>query len=296
MNAQAYTFDPEDIARAGAFVILDYNGDLRVETGFIRPEDDAPKAEPEDAGSSPSISEAAEAPAEVQAKEPIAKPLSDALIQDLTAHRTMALRFVLGEQPETALIAVVHALTLSSFYGSASATCLDLSSRSRSLRAYAAGVEETVAGQALTERHEAWARALPEEEDAVWSFVAELGPFERLALLAHCVSLTVVAVREPWDRSGRGLAAGDALAQATGLDMSAYWKPTATSYFGRVTKAQIVEAVREVVSDEAARRIEGLPKPAMADAAETLLAATAWLPPLLRTGANRNEASAVVDS
>ena len=35
-------FDPEEIARAGAFVSIDGAGNLRVERGFVRPEDEPP--------------------------------------------------------------------------------------------------------------------------------------------------------------------------------------------------------------------------------------------------------------
>ena len=39
-------FDPAEIARAGAFVSIDGSGNLRVERGYVRPEDEAP-VEPE---------------------------------------------------------------------------------------------------------------------------------------------------------------------------------------------------------------------------------------------------------
>jgi ParB family transcriptional regulator, chromosome partitioning protein len=35
-------FDPDEIARAGAFVSIDGAGNLRVERGYVRPEDEAP--------------------------------------------------------------------------------------------------------------------------------------------------------------------------------------------------------------------------------------------------------------
>ncbi len=65
--------------------------------------------------------------------------------------------------------------------------------------------------------------------------------------------------------------------------MSQHWTPTVRSYLGRVTKAHILAAVRDAVGDEAAERIAGMKKQAMAEAAEQLLAETDWLPPLLRT-------------
>ncbi len=54
-------------------------------------------------------------------------------------------------------------------------------------------------------------------------------------------------------------------------------------YLGRVTKAHIVEAVTEGVSEDAARRIADMKKPDMAQTAEQLLAGTGWLPAVLRT-------------
>ena len=40
-------YAPEDVARAGAFVSIDGSGHLRVERGYVRPEDEPPLAEPE---------------------------------------------------------------------------------------------------------------------------------------------------------------------------------------------------------------------------------------------------------
>lgn len=76
---------------------------------------------------------------------------------------------------------------------------------------------------------------------------------------------------------------GEALATAAGLDMRDHWTATEDSYLGRVTKARILEAVTEGVSAEAAGRLADLKKPDMAEAAETALKDSGWLPPLLRT-------------
>ena len=65
--------------------------------------------------------------------------------------------------------------------------------------------------------------------------------------------------------------------------MTGYWQPTATSYFGRVSKERIVQAVREGVSEQAAQNIARMKKQAMAEAAETALVRKGWLPALLRT-------------
>lgn len=52
---------------------------------------------------------------------------------------------------------------------------------------------------------------------------------------------------------------------------------------GRITKARILEAVREGVSIDAADQMAQMKKQGMAEAAEQLLAGTGWLPAPLRT-------------
>ncbi|MEM9763947.1 MAG: hypothetical protein AAF968_15815 [Pseudomonadota bacterium] len=61
------------------------------------------------------------------------------------------------------------------------------------------------------------------------------------------------------------------------------WAPTASNYLGRVTKTQILAAIREAKGDKAAERIAALKKPDMVDAAEELLAGTGRLPKPLCT-------------
>ena len=71
--------------------------------------------------------------------------------------------------------------------------------------------------------------------------------------------------------------------EAVALDMTAHWRPTARTYFGRVTKPHILAAVREASSIEAAERMADMKKQDMAEAAEQLLVGTGWLPALMRT-------------
>jgi len=80
----------------------------------------------------------------------------------------------------------------------------------------------------------------------------------------------------------RAQATADKLAEAVSLDMTDYWRPTVRTYLGRITKARILDAVREAVSDEAADRMADMKKQGMAEAAEQLLAGTGWLPAPLR--------------
>jgi ParB family chromosome partitioning protein len=172
---------------------------------------------------------------------------------------------------------------LRTFYtGHAPATCVDVRCATVGLGQYAPGIEDAPASRAIDQRHEAWARQLPQEAPEVWAFIVGLDADSRASLLAHCVAQSVNAVRA-WERRPAALAHADQLAAAVGLDMGAYWTPTAPTYFSRVTKARIGEAVREAVSADAADRLAGLKKSEMAEAAEQLVVGTGWLPPPLRT-------------
>lgn len=287
-------YDPDMIARGGAFVTLDRDGRARIERGFIRPEDEQGDG-PDGSGDVDALDEdGSYTGAFGGGGSPVThgedgtvdaasgKPLPDVLVRDFTAHRTLGLRLALGEQPGVALIAVTHALAAQVFFDMGDESCLEIRSSDTPLRGHAAGIDETPAARALAARHEAWASQLPSELDELWGFVADLDDERRMSLFAHCAAATVFAVKLKWDRRPGAQEAADRLARAVSLDMTAHWQPTADAYLSRVTKAQIAEAVREAVSDEEAERISSMKKQPMADAAERLLDATGWLPGLLR--------------
>jgi ParB family chromosome partitioning protein len=257
-----------DKAMAGVFVCLGHNGKPRIERGYVRAED----ARQEDAAAG----EAEQSPA-------AAKPqLSEKLVAELTAYRTSALRNELAQNPIVAVVALTHALAAQCFFQGKSGPCLHVEVRRTYLYPHAPGIDESANEIAIQDRHDAWARRVPREVDALWDFIAGLEAGERVTLLAHCVSLGVDAVHGKRADRER-LAHADILARAVGLDMTRSWQPTASAYFSRVSKDRIIEAVREADSNEAALRISHLKKQAMAEAAEKLLAGKAWLPSALRT-------------
>ena len=112
---------------------------------------------------------------------------------------------------------------------------------------------------------------MPRDVADLWGFITGLDHASVMALFAHCASQTVNAVKVPWERKPRALETADKLASALALDMTAHWTPTVRTYLGRVTKALILDAVREAVSGEAADRIASMKKQPMAEAAEQLL-------------------------
>ncbi len=297
-----HAYDPDDIARGGVLVVLSHDGEARIERGFIRPEDEKPESEEaedgadgdgvrvnadgeiiEDGDYDERDTQVSARDAEDEEPEDDGKPLSDLLIRDLTAHRTLGLRLALGEQPDMALIAVTHALAVQTFYRGVEAHCLEIRPTSAHLGGHADGIEDTAPAKLLADRQAAWAADMPRDVGDLWGFIASLDHASVMALFAHCASLTVNAVKQPWECKPHAHQTADRLATAVSLDMAEHWTPTVRTYLGRVTKAHILAAVREAVSDEAADRLSSMKKQPMAEAAEQLLTATGWLPAMMRT-------------
>src|SRR4051794_17619371 len=195
------------------------------------------------------------------------------------------LREALANDPDTAFLAVLHALALKTFYGSYTIdTCLEIEAKCVSLKTAAgAGLNDTALAQSSQQRHGAWSLRLPRQPEGLWDYVIDLDGDSRAALFAHCAAATVNALSQSYDRRPRALAHADRLATLTGLDMAQAWTPTVDAYLGRVTKAQILEAVREAKGETSAQLIEHLKKGDMAQEAERLLQGTGWLPQPLRT-------------
>jgi len=296
LDHRPVAFDPAEQSRAGAFVSIDGSGNLRIERGYVRSEDELPikaddDAEPVEnrtvaASSEPNghvaISGVDDAP-EPEEDEGL-KPIPDRLMTELTAHRTLALRHALGGHPEVAFMAALHALTLRIFYRYAQDTCLELDLKSAGFGAQAPGLTDSALAATCDDRHQAWMAALPKETEDLWDALIAFDSDSRQALFAHCVSLSVNAIYEPHNRKPRALTHADRLAKDLDLDMvAAGWTPTVETYLGRVTKARILAAVREARGEQAGDRIEHLKKGEMAGQAQALLDGSGWLPEPLRT-------------
>jgi ParB family transcriptional regulator, chromosome partitioning protein len=261
----------EAMARAGAIIGIDYEGRLRVERGLVRPEDVTDAERGADKRKQPLRRERREA-----------DDLPAALTEDLTAQRTAGLRVMLADNAGVALAAVVHALTLPLFYGHRDTkSCLSLKLETSNLRASAKEIDGSAAMRALAQRQEEWRQRLPANDEALWAWCLNADTETLLALMGYCAACSVDAVRRPHYYAEQ-LTHADQLAAALNLDMRAWWKPTAGTYLGRISRQRIIETVAEGVSPEAADNFRKLPKPTLITHAETRLADSGWLPALLR--------------
>lgn len=307
-------FNPVEIGRAGVFISIDAGGTLLVERGFVRPEDELRAvSDGEDAEgiAGDAVSEGADqgsgkrtvisiggetGQAEEDEDEGDAvKPLPERLVIELTAHRTLALRDAVANNPRIAMTALLHKLVLDCFVIRSSGTALEAGVREVHLPVQSPELANTMSAQNIDARHDAWKADIPlgDGDDRLWDWLHVLDEASRQTLLAHCVSFGVNALYErPNPYSGMGISQNgldrrlreaDRLARTTGLDLiDAGWKPTVTNYLGRVTKSRILEAVREGAGGRAVELIAHLKKGDMAREAERLLDGSGWLPEPLR--------------
>jgi ParB family chromosome partitioning protein len=303
LDQRPLAYDADEVTRAGAFVSIGPDGRLRVERGYVRPEDELP-VEPEPAMVTECDSSYADSstgacsdgrgggeividgtdPAPEPEEDEGLRPIPDRLMSELTAHRTLALRDAVARSPEVAFLACLHALVLKLFYRYALDSCLEFDVKHVGFGHQAPGLGDTVSAKALDARHQEFADMLPAQPEGLWDALGGMDQEQRRSLFAHCVACTVNATFEPYNRRPRALAHADRLAQAVALDMAAAgWTPTVDAFLGRVTKARIVQAVAEAKGERAAESIAHLKKGDMAARAAVLLDGTGWLPEPLRT-------------
>jgi ParB family transcriptional regulator, chromosome partitioning protein len=304
---------PDEVARAGVFVSIDRSGILQIERGYVRPEDEpaGPEVQPDSHEDSNRVETGSQDDAEVadispscpeerddEEEEQGIKPIPDRLMTELTAYRTLALRDALAQDPDVAFLAALHALCLRLFYRYTPESCLEIDVKSVVFGSQAPGLNDAAVAKAVGERHRHWSEQLPRESAELWDTLSAFDPDSRGALFAHCVALSINAVYEPWNRRPRALAHADRIAEAVGLDVvTAGWSPTVDNYLGRVTKARVVEAVREARGETAAELIAHLKKGEMAERAQELLAGSGWIPePLRRPGQAIGAASSLSEA
>jgi ParB family chromosome partitioning protein len=265
-DAMAYTLD--DMARAGARVLLEHDGTLRVERGLVHPDD------------LPALGKA-----EGAAPRGKADPadLSPTMVEELTAHRTAALRIELTRNPAVALAAAVHALTLTAAYGGgAGASCLALRASSEPLARHLKATDDSAAHQAMADEGDRWGDRLPGDPADLWDWCLAQPQDVLLDLLAFATALSVNAVRGKQDRPDSDrLAHADRLADAIGLDMHQWWTPSVDGFFSRLPKATLAHAVRDA-GKRGAKDIPGMKKDVAARHTAQALAGTGWLPEPLR--------------
>ncbi|PRF32654.1 chromosome partitioning protein ParB [Burkholderia multivorans] len=219
--------------------------------------------------------------------------MSDRLAQRLSAHRTAALQIEVARHPQVALAAVVHGMVQSVLqehrYGHDLPLGVSLKVQDR-LEGMAPDWPESPAAVALRELQQVAGEALPQDSAELFAVLLAKPQDELVRLLAVCVASTVDVVtlratqRQP----------GAELAQAVGLDMAVWWKPTAEGYFRHVPKAAILEAVGAFAPSHVTR-LAKLKKGDIASEAERLADGTGWMPTVFKAEGAQDAPQVVAD-
>jgi len=207
-------------------------------------------------------------------------PFSAALTESLSAERSAALAAELLQRPEIALATVVHAIASRIVLGNRSAvSSLEIAASPQSLHR----VEGSKAFAQLEAARQTWGQQLPGTSDGFWTWCLEQHQSVLLDLLAFCAATTVNAVQVKSDKADSGRFRHAAmLASALSLDMNTWFTPTAANYFNRISKPQILAALREAKGTPPAPAWEKLKKADLGAVAERETSGIGWLPPLLR--------------
>jgi len=261
-------WDPDQIAIAGAVVTIGHDGKAEIKRGLVKPED-----MPKKNGKSRKAAAAEDADAEAGNAA-----MSAALIESLTAHKSAAIAASLMASPDAALAEVVYTMVLDVFDYHRS-TALRISATAQSLNR----VEGSTAFEHVEAARKGWTKKIPKDAGKVRAWCLKQKRNTLLELLAFCAASSVNAIQTKTDRDdGYRMPHAEDLASTIGLDMKAWFTPTADNYFSKVGKPQILEAIAEAKGHPHAPALEKLKKGELAKEAERLTAGTGWLPKPLR--------------
>ncbi|MER8387283.1 ParB/RepB/Spo0J family partition protein [Mesorhizobium sp. M1380] len=234
---------PDQLNKAGAVVKIGHHGDLDVVRGVVKPQ--AEKKTAWTAG----------AP-----KEKGPPTISNALHQRLSGQATLAVRQALQQEPRVGLIALLAGFMTHRRMHSDSP-----------VRVY----------------HEGFAKKNGEDKESfasVFSRLSDMTDQELFAAAAGCAAEAVHMERPhngrmPFDADAAPLAASikpDLLAVALQETFDA------ADYFGGASKPFVIQAIREAINDEEARKADKMKKADLTAFALANVPQTGWLPPELR--------------
>ncbi|WP_047304654.1 ParB/RepB/Spo0J family partition protein [Pseudomonas fluorescens] len=288
-------YGPTVKAAAGAIVTIDRNGQAVIHRGLLR-EAEAKALRTlerlrQGFGSESEAGNDDEGEDGDSEGQPKTAAMSDKLAQRLSAHRTAALQIEVARHPQVALAALVHGMVQTvlqgSHYGHDLPLGVSLKAQDR-LEGIAPDIPDSPAAVALRELQQVAGEGLPEDSAELFAVLLAKSQDELVRLLAVCVAVTVdlVTPRAAQHQPGAELA------QAVGLDMAAWWKPTSEGYFQHIPKAAILQAVEQYAPAHVTR-LAKLKKGDIASEAERLADGTGWMPAIFAAEAPQQAAQDV---
>lgn len=266
-------WNAEEVALAGAIITLSHCGEPKVERGLVRADDvKAVKALRRKHATS---ADSSDNDSSDETASSVKSRLPAKLVDELMAHKTLALRAELATQPDLALRIVVFALTAEAVsdqgplslvrvrIDEADVSKLMIRSESKASSHYAGLLD-------------AWRERLPADTAALWAFIASADLSTLLDLLA------VLAAPAIELRTGRGEHIAELLCQAAKLDMAKWWSATTDSFFAHVRKDVVVDAILEVSPTLDRGKLDKASKKEVLSRVKKTFKGRDWLPPPLR--------------
>ncbi len=230
--------------------------------------------------------------------------LSQKLIDELAMQRRDILALHLANDPALALDVAVFSIADDSRAGRSEPSGTTLRGTAASGPVHGFEATDAPATAAFAEARNGLDISWCAGDTRVERFVAfrELPDEARAAWLGMVVARTLEASLNIGQAFGsRGCAFHDLLGSLLGIDVAAWWRPTAANFFDRVSKATILDALSQVGGPELASRYAGSKKAELAAAAERIFsgnfiaeietkqAAIAWVPDVMRFAHQRDE-------
>ena len=250
-----------DQAIAGCVVTIGHDGALRVEKGLVRPEDIPVAAEqsedPVDGDAEIAVTRPNVAPPTSSAPVPVSDPattlrkadgISQSLADDLRASRQHILRAHLAADYDVAFDAMLYALCEQALSRSYGTEALNIS-----VSPFLAQNRETLHADTVAQK---MLDALEQDLAVEWMTLEKPDDFQAMsalpmpqkqALFSWAVGL---AIKPQLLSDNHPTPIIEEIGARLDVDVAACWRPTASTYWGRVNKGHAVSMARKLVGDD----------------------------------------------
>lgn len=230
-------FTPEQIKASGCYAYIDHRGELAIEKGLVIPKADDEANEEGDEADQDEASETPEKP----------KGLSQSLLSDIKAFRLGAAQAEIAKHPAIAFDLLVFKAAKGILAVRPGYDGPEISFTRNFGGMVSKDARDFVAEQASVSAKElpkAWLDA--EDEAEQFAAFQRLTEYQKQALLAHCVAVTLKPKLAP---EGKPETAYDLALAETGANVADYWRPSATNFLSRVTTDQLLEIGAEIFGE-----------------------------------------------
>ncbi|MDF1670157.1 MAG: ParB N-terminal domain-containing protein [Roseovarius sp.] len=274
-----------DYKIAGCVVTISHNGEPRLETGLVRPEDIPVEEDNKDASVEnedrenndnttrcgptielPQAMRRPDIPVDPTTAARKAQGIPQALADDLRASRHQILQAHLAADYGTAYDAMLYTMARNVFGRGGMASPLDVSLRPAMTMGSREILKETVAQRMLEAIQEGlnltWLEAKAPEDFAL---LTQLPEAEKQALFAWCAAY---ALNQQLSNDSSASAVIEAIGTRLEVDVAACWRPNSENYWIRVKKDHAIETAKSLIDERWADDKSGLRKAEIAKAME----------------------------